>query len=95
MPEHLDQQHPLATKDRAVVDRLLREGQSDKNLAELARLRIRYQNFPGARIIQKDLDLLLTQWNLTEAELFEQTRAIHAAKLVYKPRNQQGEDDWS
>jgi hypothetical protein len=95
MAERLEQQHPLEHKDRVIVDRLLKEGETDKNLADLARLRIRYQNFPGARTIQKDLDLLLTQWGLTETELFDRTRELHAAKLIYKPRNAQGEDDWS
>jgi hypothetical protein len=95
MPDNLDQKHPLAKKDREVVDLLLQGEANDKNLAELARLCIRYQNFPGARTIQKDLDRLLTNWNLTEEELFTKTRAIHAAKLVYKPRNRHGEEDWS
>ena len=39
-------------------------------MAEVARLRIRYRNFPGARDIQRDLDVILQQWDMTEDELF-------------------------
>jgi hypothetical protein len=65
-------------------------------LAEIARLRIRYGGFPGAREIQDKLDLVLQQWNLTEESLFELTRQIHAEVRVYK-RNSDSEstDDWS
>ena len=91
-----DQQHPQEKKDRAIVNRLLQEEVKDLNLAELARLRIRYLNFPGAREIQQDLDLLLQKWQLTEEELFEKTRQLHAKGKVYQ-RQTTGENqqDWS
>lgn len=91
-----DQKHPQEKRDRALVDRLLAEGKSDFNLVELARLRIRYRGFPGARTIQKDLDRLLTQWELTEAELFALTRQLHASGQIYR-RSRNGEEaqDWS
>ncbi|WP_448561237.1 DUF3288 family protein [Trichothermofontia sp.] len=90
--EPRDQQHPLWRSDRQIVDRLLQESVSDLNLAELARLRIRYRGFPGARDIQADLDRLLDRWQLTEAELFRKTRQIHATSQVYRQRTTQRED---
>lgn len=89
-----DQQHPLYSGDRQIVSTLLNEQPTDFNLAELARLRIRYQGFPGARDIQADLDKVLQQWRLTEAALFEQTRQLHETSQVYKGRAAQRED-WS
>lgn len=92
---NLDQTHPQAKSDRAVVDRLLEAEPNDINLVELARLRIRYHNFPGARDIQKDLDLVLQQWQLDEEDLFAKTRQIHTQGNVYR-RSVDGEkQDWS
>lgn len=93
-PSNRDQQHPLWSRDRQSVNTLLNSPVTDYNLAELGRLRIRYQGFPGARDIQTDLDKILQQWQLTEAELFEKTREIHAIGQVYKTRGEQSED-WS
>lgn len=91
-----DQKHPLYSRDRATIDTLLQEGQTNYNLAELARLRIRYRGFPGARDIQADLDKVLHQWQLTEEELFERTRQIHDAGQIYQARtNKREEEDWS
>lgn len=89
-----DQQHPLWSKDRQALNSLIDADPTDYNLVELARLRIRYRGFPGARDIQTDLDQVLQQWKLTEAELFSQTRAIHEAAQVYKGRGSK-RDDWS
>ncbi len=92
----LDQQHPLYSSDRAIVDKIIQEGQSDYNLAELARLKIRYNGFPGARDIQADLEKLLQQWELTEAELYQKTRQLHANSRIYQVRsNKKEEEDWS
>lgn len=92
MKPHQDQQHPQAGRDRAIVNSLLRDTPSEYNLAELARLRIRYHGFPGARDIQRDLDKILQGWGLTEEELFERTREIHARGRVYRTRTDQ--EDW-
>jgi Protein of unknown function (DUF3288) len=92
--ERKDQQHPLRAADRAIVDTLLTAEPDHLSLAELARLRIRYQGFPGARDIQADLEKVLKRWNLTEEALFEQTRQIHATSQVYKGRTNKLED-WS
>lgn len=89
-----DQQHPLWSSDRQIVDALLQGEPTDYNLCELARLRIRYDGFPGARDIKADLDKAMTQWQFTEETLFEKTREIHQTSQVYKGRGMQRED-WS
>jgi hypothetical protein len=90
-----DQQHPLYNRDRPLIDILLAQEPTDNNLAELARMRIRYQGFPGARDIQKDLDQVLKRWGLTEAELFAKTREIHDRGGIYKSRGKKEEQDWN
>ncbi|MDZ8023756.1 MAG: DUF3288 family protein [Nostoc sp. ChiQUE01a] len=90
-----DQQHPLYNRDRPLIDILLSQQATDYNLAELARLQIRYQGFPGARDIQKDLDKVLQQWGLTEAQLFEKTRQLHDVGGIYKSRGKKEEQDWN
>jgi Protein of unknown function (DUF3288) len=89
-----DQQHPQWRTDREVVNTLLAGDPTDYNLAELARLRIRYQEFPGARDIQADLERVLQRWQLTEVELFNRTQQIHQLAQVYKGRGAKRED-WS
>ena len=89
-----DQKHPLAHIDQEIVKNLFVEGATDYNLTELARLRIRYRNFPGARDIQQDLETILRQWKLTEDELYEKTRQIHSLGTVYK-KNNESQEDWS
>jgi hypothetical protein len=94
--ENKDQKHPQEKNDKAIIDRLLQEQPNPHNYAELARLRIRYCNFPGAREIQRNLDTILQQWQLTEEKLFELTRQFHATGQVYKRNsNSQGQDDWT
>lgn len=93
MPQ--DQQHPQEQRDRQIVNELLGEGINNFNLAELARLRIRYRNFPGARQMHQDLDLILQQWQLTEEELFEKTRQLHASGKAYCAKQGDEAQDWS
>ncbi|AFY30899.1 DUF3288 family protein [Calothrix sp. PCC 7507] len=90
-----DQQHPLYNRDRPFIDILLAQEATDYNLAELARLKIRYQGFPGARDIQKDLDKVLQQWDLSEAELFAKTRQLHDIGGIYQSRGKKEEQDWN
>lgn len=59
---------------------------NDYNLAEVARLKIRYQNFPGARDIQFDLDSILQQWEMTEDELFAESRKLHQNSSIYRKK---------
>ncbi|MDJ0649463.1 MAG: DUF3288 family protein [Xenococcaceae cyanobacterium MO_188.B19] len=91
-----DQNHPRAKKDRAVLENLLQGQPDDYNLLELARLTIRYQGFPGARDIQQDLQTVLQNWQLTEAELYQKTRQIYQGEHPYKERFKSGEQqDWT
>lgn len=90
-----DQQHPQYNRDRPMIESLLQGEPSDLNLAELARLRVRYNGFPGARDIQAHLDTILQKWNLTEEQLFERTRAIHEHGGIYKSRGKREEQDWN
>ncbi|WP_016953420.1 DUF3288 family protein [Anabaena sp. PCC 7108] len=90
-----DQQHPLYNRDRPFIDILLSQEATDYNLSELARLKIRYQGFPGARDIHKDLDKVLQRWGLTEAELLEKTRQLHAVGGIYQSRGKKEEQDWN
>ena len=93
---NLDQKHPQERGDRAIVDSLLSEDPSDRNLAELGRLVIRYQGFPGARDIQRDLQVVLDNWQLTEEEVFAKTCAIHATGTVYQRQGTaDSRQDWT
>ncbi len=91
----VEQKHPQEARDQIIVDRLLSAEPDPKNLADLARLRLRYHNFPGARPLQRDLDLILNQWQLTEDELFAQTRQLHALGQAYPLRKGDEQQDWS
>ncbi|OCR02519.1 hypothetical protein BCD67_01130 [Oscillatoriales cyanobacterium USR001] len=89
-----EQQHPQYKSDRDTITKLLTGEPTDHNLAELARLKIRYRGFPGARDIQKDLDNVMQKWGYSDEEtLYEKTRQIHAEGLVYK-RQKNEQDDW-
>jgi hypothetical protein len=91
-----DQQHPQYQRDREIVSKLMQGEPNDHNLAELARLIIRYCDFPGARDIQRDLETVLQKWQLPESELFEKTRQLHTVTQLYKVRNnQQEQEDWT
>jgi hypothetical protein len=90
-----DQQHPLYNRDRPLIDILLAQDATDYNLSELARLKIRYQGFPGARDIQSNLDQVLQRWGLTETELFAKTRQIHDIGGIYKSQGKKDEQDWN
>lgn len=68
------------------------EDPTDFNLAELARLMVRYQGFPGGRDIQTDLATVLKKWQLTPETLFEKTREIHAREPIYTVRSNKRED---
>jgi len=95
--ENIDQTHPQNRKDRATVDSLIQveSEPSDRSLVELARLIIRYRDFPGARDIQRDLKVVLDTWNLTEEQLYHKTRAIHAEGIVYRRTATGEQQDWT
>ncbi|MCS7030463.1 MAG: DUF3288 family protein [Gloeomargarita sp. SKYG116] len=81
-----EQRHPLYHVDRQVVDQLLLSEPDDYALAEWARLYIRYQNFPGARDIQRDLAQVLARWAMDVEAVFQRTRVIHQQGKVYRTR---------
>lgn len=88
--------HPQEAKDSDTLQGLVGAEPTDFNLAELARLRIRYRGFPGADTIQTQLETVLRQWQLTEEELFAKTREIHAKGGIYVGgSNKPEEEDWS
>lgn len=90
-----DYLHPQYQKDRNLLNTIM-SGTADKmNMAELARLRVRYDGFQGARDIQKDLDKVLENWGLTEAELFAKTRELHRTETVFTPTWIKKGEDWS
>lgn len=90
-----DYLHPQYRKDRETLNSVMAGNADRLNMAELARLRIRYDGFQGARDIQRDLDETLKKWNLTEAELFAKTQEIHKTETVFTPTWIKKGEDWS
>jgi len=88
-----EQKHPQYKTDRKIVVNLLKQEATDYNLAELARLKIRYRGFPGAKDIQNDLEKILQIWGYTDETLFEKTRQIHATGQIYR-REKIEQEDW-
>ena len=90
-----DYLHPQYKKDREMLDSIMAGEVSSTNMAELARLRIRYDGFLGARDIQSDLDKTIARWGMSEEELFERTREIHRRETVFTPTWIKKGEDWS
>ncbi|BDA39769.1 DUF3288 family protein [Candidatus Atelocyanobacterium thalassae] len=90
-----DQTHPQEHRDRLIVNDLLNSQPDDYKLAELARLLIRYQNFPGARKVYQDLNKILISWNLTQEKLFIKTRELHYNRSLYSNSLDEGVQDWT
>lgn len=90
----MTQTHPQYRKDRQVLTELLQAAPEDYPLAELARLVIRYDGFPGAEDIRLDLDKALGNWQLTREDLFARTREIHLLRPVYRSSDSD-QEDWS
>ena len=85
------QQHPLHSRDRPVVDRLLRvRSPGEQDLVDVARLLQRYHNFPGAEDIQNDLRTAIKTWRLSQASLYQRSRAIWAKG--FRPSNLAADD---
>jgi len=83
-PSQDQQQHPLYSSDRDLVDQLLAAtAPTDAQLVDLGRLLMRYGGFPGAYDLQDDLDKTLRLWGLSRAELNSRCRAIWAGG--YRP----------
>ena len=65
-----DQNHPLYTTDREIVNRLIaKEEPSGSDFVDLARLFIRYADFPGAYDLKEDFIKILKLWRMSRAEL--------------------------
>jgi len=95
MADLKEQRHPQYFGDRTIVDDLLRIDQpTDRHLADLARLLVRYLGFPGAKDIQTDLAQILTKWQFSSESLFVRTREIHAVGKVFARKNE-ARDDWA
>ncbi len=95
MNDNQNIKHPQEKPDQEIIDTLLTEDSTNYNMAELARLRIRYQGFPGAKEVKKGLDKLMEKWGLTEEELFAETRKIHTKSPVYSTNNDRDKEDWN
>jgi len=81
-----EQSHPLHATDRERVDALLACAEpADAELVEAARLLMRYQGFPGAADLQRDLAKVLRLWRLDRETLQGRTRAIWAAGYRLEP----------
>lgn len=89
-----NQTHPQWRKDRATLDGILSGEATELNLVELARLAIRYNGFPGAPDIKRDLAKAIERWHYTEDSLFAKTREIHAGGKAYGGEDGDRED-WS
>ena len=81
-----DQIHPLHDTDKNIIDDLIvKQIPEEIDLINLARLIIRYKNFPGERILKSDLEKIIKFWNISEEILFAKTREIWSND--FKPSN--------
>jgi len=95
MAELKEQRHPQYFGDRNLVNDLINiEQPTERHLADLARLQVRYLGFPGAKDIQADLAEIMTKWQFSSESLFARTREIHAKGRVFAKQND-GRDDWA
>ena len=73
------QNHPLYESDRELLNRLIAKNYpGEEDLIDLARLFMRYEDFPGAKDIQMDMVKILKLWGITKDELNSSTRKIWA-----------------
>ena len=61
------QNHPLYETDRDLLNRLIsKNNPAEEDLIDLARLFMRYEDFPGAKDIQMDMVKILKLWGITK-----------------------------
>ena len=73
------QNHPLYQTDRDLLNRLIsKNNPAEEDLIDLARLFMRYEDFPGAKDIQMDMVKILKLWGITKEDLNKSTRKIWA-----------------
>ena len=81
-----EQTHPLHDADKKIIDTLItKETPEDIDLINLARLIIRYDNFPGENELKVDMEKILKFWNITKDNLFSMTKKLWSDN--FKPSN--------
>jgi hypothetical protein len=88
----MEQQHPQRNTDLGLLQNL--STLSDEALAEVARLLIRYQDYPEEKEIHQLIQSRLAEWKLTQVALFQRTRQIHNQRAVFRGEGQP-QEDWS
>ncbi len=84
------QNHPLYSTDREHLDFLLsKEKPNDQDLIDIARLFMRYEDFPGAEDLKLDMQKVLKLWELSKEELHRATRKIW--EKGFRPNNSSNE----
>ncbi len=64
------QTHPLYSIDREIVDRLLsNDSPNDSDITDLARLLVRYEEFPGAVDLKQDFLKIMKSWDMDKFKL--------------------------
>ncbi len=72
-----EQNHPLYLIDRENLNRLLaKDSPQDEDLIDLARLFIRYEDFPGVDDLKMDLKKILKHWEISRESLNTKTKLI-------------------
>ena len=73
------QNHPLYETDRDLLNRFIsKNNPAEEDLIDLARLFMRYEDFPGAKDIQMDMVKILKLWGITKEDLNKSTKKIWA-----------------
>ena len=81
-----EQTHPLHVTDKNIIDSLITKVEAeDLDFINLARLIIRYKNFPGEFEIKDDIEKILKFWKITQNELFSKTKKIWSKS--FRPSN--------
>ena len=72
-----EQNHPLYSVDRDHIDGLLaKDLPMDGDIVDLARLFLRYEDFPGAADLKVDMNKVLQVWGISREILNQKARKI-------------------
>ena len=81
-----EQTHPLHETDKNIIDFLItNEKPEDIDFINLARLIIRYNEFPGETEIKNDIEKILKFWKISKNDLFSKTKKIWSKS--FRPSN--------
>ena len=81
-----EQTHPLHQTDKNIIDSLIvKENPQDSDFINLARLIIRYSDFPGEIEIKNDIEKILRFWKISQDELYSRTRNLWSNN--FRPSN--------